>query len=89
MLMTFDGFMGQAGPDAKERASQDALYDLPESAKLEKTATDCVGCDHCDRRCPFHVKQAREDAQDRGLFRGFKGRPCESSGSTAIEHWRQ
>ena len=26
--------------------------------KLDKTAADCVGCGHCDRRCPFHVKQS-------------------------------
>ncbi len=25
---------------------------------LEKKASDCVACGHCDRRCPFHVKQA-------------------------------
>lgn len=24
---------------------------------LEKTASDCIGCGHCDRRCPFHVEQ--------------------------------
>ncbi len=24
---------------------------------LEKKAGDCVGCGHCDSRCPFHVKQ--------------------------------
>ena len=24
---------------------------------LEKKASDCVSCGHCDRRCPFHVKQ--------------------------------
>ena len=22
---------------------------------LEKTAKDCIGCGHCDSRCPFHV----------------------------------
>ena len=26
--------------------------------KLEKHASDCVGCGHCDRRCPFHVAQS-------------------------------
>lgn len=26
---------------------------------LEKRAGDCVGCGHCDRRCPFHVAQSR------------------------------
>lgn len=24
---------------------------------LEKKATDCIGCGHCDSRCPFHVNQ--------------------------------
>ena len=24
---------------------------------LEKRAGDCVGCGHCDGRCPFHVAQ--------------------------------
>ncbi len=26
---------------------------------LEKTADDCIGCGHCDSRCPFSVKQSR------------------------------
>ena len=26
--------------------------------KLEKHASDCVGCGHCDRRCPFRVAQS-------------------------------
>ena len=25
--------------------------------KLEKSASDCIGCGHCTRRCPFHVDQ--------------------------------
>ncbi len=42
-------------------------YDLAKSGdelaaghyrKLEKKAGDCVQCGHCDRRCPFHVKQS-------------------------------
>lgn len=42
-------------------------YDLAEAGdsmaadhyrKLEKHATDCTGCGHCDRRCPFRVKQS-------------------------------
>ena len=26
--------------------------------KLPKHASDCISCGHCDRRCPFHVRQA-------------------------------
>ena len=26
-------------------------------ANLEKHASDCIGCGHCDSRCPFHVEQ--------------------------------
>ncbi len=26
---------------------------------LDKTAADCIGCGHCDRRCPFHVMQSK------------------------------
>lgn len=25
---------------------------------LGKQAGDCIGCGHCDRRCPFHVHQS-------------------------------
>ena len=27
---------------------------------LEKTASDCIACGHCDSRCPFHVGQVRD-----------------------------
>ena len=27
--------------------------------KLSKRASDCTGCGHCDRRCPFHTKQSK------------------------------
>lgn len=27
-------------------------------AKLERHASDCMGCGHCDDRCPFRVKQS-------------------------------
>ena len=27
-------------------------------ANLGKKAGDCVGCGHCDSRCPFHVRQS-------------------------------
>ena len=26
---------------------------------LEKRAGDCIGCGHCNGRCPFHVAQSR------------------------------
>ena len=26
---------------------------------MERTASDCVRCGHCDRRCPFHVAQGQ------------------------------
>ncbi len=26
---------------------------------LERNASACIGCGHCDRRCPFHVKQSQ------------------------------
>ena len=29
-------------------------------AKLEKHASDCVSCGHCDHRCPFQVKQSEK-----------------------------
>ena len=31
-------------------------------AKLEKHASDCINCGHCDQRCPFHVKQSERMA---------------------------
>lgn len=37
---------------------------------LERTAADCVGCGHCDKRCPFHVRQSER----MGEIRGFMGR---------------
>lgn len=36
--------------------------------KLEKKAGDCIGCGHCDRRCPFHVAAGRPDGGNPGLF---------------------
>lgn len=26
---------------------------------LDKKASDCIACGHCDQRCPFHVKQSQ------------------------------
>lgn len=35
---------------------------------LDKTASDCVSCGHCDRRCPFHVHQSQRMAEIREYF---------------------
>lgn len=35
---------------------------------LEKRAGDCVGCGHCDRRCPFHVRQSARMQEIRAYF---------------------
>ena len=37
---------------------------------LEKNASDCVGCGHCDSRCPFSVKQSERMAQIREYMDG-------------------
>lgn len=36
--------------------------------KLAKKASDCVGCGHCDNRCPFHVAQSDRMADIRAYF---------------------
>lgn len=36
--------------------------------KLEKKASDCVSCGHCDQRCPFHVKQTGRMEEIRAYF---------------------
>ena len=36
--------------------------------KLEKNAVDCVSCGHCDKRCPFHVKQSERMREIASLF---------------------
>lgn len=35
---------------------------------LEKRAGDCIGCGHCDRRCPFHVAQSERMQTIREYF---------------------
>jgi len=36
--------------------------------KLEKKASDCILCGHCDRRCPFHVEQTERMKEIAGYF---------------------
>ena len=43
-------------------------------AKLEKHASDCVRCGHCDRRCPFHVKQIQRMEEIAAYFEESYGR---------------
>lgn len=35
---------------------------------LNKTAKDCIGCGHCDSRCPFHVKQSERMIEIKNYF---------------------
>lgn len=37
-------------------------------ANLEKKAGDCIGCGHCDSRCPFHVGQVERMQTIRTYF---------------------
>ena len=37
-------------------------------AKLDRKASDCVSCGHCDRRCPFHVQQSGRMAEIASYF---------------------
>ena len=37
-------------------------------ANLERKAEDCIGCGHCDSRCPFRVKQAARMQTIRDYF---------------------
>lgn len=37
-------------------------------AGLEKHASDCMDCGHCDKRCPFRVKQSERMKQIAGHF---------------------
>ena len=36
--------------------------------KLPKHASDCIGCGHCDRRCPFHVEQSERMKEIEAYF---------------------
>lgn len=35
---------------------------------LGKTAADCIGCGHCNKRCPFHVKQQQRMQEIKAYF---------------------
>lgn len=35
---------------------------------LDKTAADCISCGHCDKRCPFHVKQSERMQEIRSFL---------------------
>ncbi len=35
---------------------------------LERKASDCIGCGHCDARCPFHVGQVNRMGEIRSYF---------------------
>lgn len=35
---------------------------------LEKNASDCILCGHCDSRCPFHVKQSQRMTEIKEYF---------------------
>ncbi len=37
---------------------------------LEKNASDCILCGHCDHRCPFHVRQSRRMEEIRRFMDG-------------------
>ena len=36
---------------------------------LEKNASDCVGCGHCNNRCPFSVDQMKRMQDIREFFK--------------------
>ena len=35
---------------------------------LEKTASDCIACGHCNKRCPFKVQQQKRMETIREYF---------------------
>ncbi len=39
---------------------------------LEKNASDCIGCGHCDQRCPFSVKQSERMQEINAYFNGLQ-----------------
>lgn len=43
-------------------------------ANLEKKAGDCIGCGHCDARCPFHVIQTERMQEIQAYFGRSKTR---------------
>lgn len=49
-------------------AMQDDALATEHYLTLEKTASDCVGCGHCNKRCPFHVKQQERMAEIKAYF---------------------
>ncbi len=48
--------IGAAG--AREIEATAALA-VENGANYFDLASDCIGCGHCDRRCPFHVVQTQ------------------------------
>lgn len=49
------------------RASGDGLA-KEHYLTLEHRAEDCVGCGHCDSRCPFHVAQSARMQEIQAYF---------------------
>ena len=49
--------------------------------KLKINATDCIGCGHCDERCPFSVKQQSRMSEIADYFksRTEKGKESENN----------
>ena len=39
-------------------------------AHLERKASDCITCGHCDSRCPFHVNQSQRMKEIANYFGG-------------------
>ncbi len=52
----------------KNMFTQDFMLAADHYEKLEKTASDCISCGHCDRRCPFHVGQSERMKKIAGYF---------------------